>query len=192
MTERSRDGTADEAELVEATQAGDAEAFGRLVEAYLDQAYAVAVGIMRSPDAAEDAVQSAFLRALERIDDLRPGSRFGPWFYRVLKTVCLNERRYRGRRSHETIEEELTPSTSDPEDEAFLAMRREEVLDALDSLPPMQRMAITLYDLEGYTHREVARILEIEPGTSRAHVHYGRRALRERLAPDRGERNEDD
>jgi len=178
--------TAGEPELVRRVQRGDEAAFGRLVERYLDRAHAVALGILGNPHDAEDAVQDAFIRALERIDQLSPGSPFGPWFYRVLRSTALNFRRHEKLRSHEAIP--LGAATSgDPEEETLRKIDREAVLRALEQLPEMQRTAVTLYDLEGYSHQEIADILGIAPGTSRAHVHHGRKALQRLLETEEDE-----
>jgi len=173
-------GAEEEGRLVANAQAGDPEAFGQLVERYLDSAYGVAMSVLHHPEDAEDAVQNAFIRALERMDQLRPGSPFGPWFYRVLRTTCLNLRRSETLRSHEPLPA-AAAGGSRPDVELEDTLRRERVLQALEALPEMQRMAVLLYDLEGYTHREVADILGVAVGTSRAHVHHGRRALRQIL-----------
>jgi len=175
-------GHRDEASLVEAVQGGDAGAFDELVRHYLERAYAVALSILGVPQDAEDAVQTAFLRALERIDQLRPGSPFGPWFYSVLRSTALNLRRREGLRSHEQIPVGAS-SASSPERDLDRALTRGRVLAALEELPEQQRTAVVLYDLEGYSHREVAEALGVAVGTSRAHVHHGRRALRDRLGP---------
>jgi RNA polymerase sigma-70 factor (ECF subfamily) len=172
----------DEVELVRLVQGGDVGAFDELVRRYLDRGYAVALSILGAPQDAEDAVQTAFIRALERMDQLRDGSPFGPWFYSVLRSTALNLRRREGLRSHE----ELPPGASggpSPERDLDRTMTRETVLTALAELPEQQRTAVTLYDLEGYSHQEVADVLGVAVGTSRAHVHHGRRALRERLRP---------
>ena len=171
---------ADEPGLVTAVQAGDSKAFETLVERYLDPAYAVSVSILRHEHDAEDAVQAAFIRALERIDQLRPGSRFGPWFYRVLRSTCLNLRRREALRAHGQLSEAASGG-DDPHRELERTRSRERVLAALDELPERQRMAVMLYDLEGYDHGQIAKILEIAIGTSRANLHHGRRALRKAL-----------
>lgn len=170
-----------EAELVRAVQRGDRSAFGKLVELYLDPAYAVALSVMRHEQDAEDAAQAAFIRALEKIEQLRPGSPFGPWFYRVLRSTCLNLRRREALRSHDEIPAGAS-SRSDPGRDLERARARERVLAALERLPEQQRLAVLLYDLEGYDHREIAGILGIAAGTSRANLHHGRKALREILA----------
>lgn len=175
-----------EAERVRAVQEGDRDAYGALVERYMDSAYAVALSIMRHEQDAEDAVQAAFIRALDKIDHLRPGSPFGPWFYRVLRSTCLNLRRREGLRSHAEIPAGAAGGP-DPGRELERTRARERVMAALERLPEQQRLAVMLYDLEGYEHREIAEILEIAPGTSRANLHHGRKALRGILGPAEGE-----
>lgn len=177
---RSPERLAEEQTLVRAVQGGDEHAFGTLVDRYLDSAFATAVSILRNAHDAEDAVQSAFIRALERIDQLKPGSPFGPWFYRVLRSTCLNLRRREALRSHEEIPVSAAGGR-DPDRELHLELTRERVTTALGALPEMQRLAVTLYDLEGYSHQEIAGILGIAVGTSRAHVHHARRGLRKLL-----------
>lgn len=191
---RDSDRGADEPGLVDAVQAGDARAYSVLVERYMEQAYAVALSILRNEHDAEDAVQAAFIRALERIGQLRPGSRFGPWFYRVLRSTCLNLRRREKLRSHSELTE-THASGENPGRELERNMARERVLDALERLPERQRTAVLMYDLEGYDHADIAEILDIAVGTSRANLHHGRQALRrvlEERAPESAERDERD
>lgn len=173
-------GGIDEPLLVRRVQQGDDAAFGILVERYLDTGFVAAIAVLGNPHDAEDAVQNAFIRALERIDQLQPGSPFGPWFYRVLRSTALNLRRREALRSHDEIPASASAGTN-PARELDREITRRTVLDALAGLPEMQRLAVTLYDLEGYSHQEIAGILEIAVGTSRAHVHHGRKALRKRL-----------
>ncbi len=172
-----RDPGADEPGLVEAVQAGDLNAFSLFVTRYTDPAYAVALSILRHEQDAEDAVQAAFIRALERIGQLRPGSRFGPWFYRVLRSTCLNLRRRELLRTHSELTD-TAASRDDPHRAFERGYARERVLGALGKLPERQRTAVMMYDLEGYDHAEIAKILGIAVGTSRANLHHGRQALR--------------
>lgn len=173
-------GRREEPELVELVQAGDGPAFDELVRRYLDRGYAVALSILGNEQDAEDAVQTAFLRGLERIDQLRAGSPFGPWFYSVLRSTALNLRRRESLRSHDEIPASAAGGP-DPARDLSRTLTREKLLAALEALPEQQRSAVMLYDLEGYSHQEVADVLGVAVGTSRAHVHHGRRALRERL-----------
>jgi RNA polymerase sigma-70 factor (ECF subfamily) len=166
-----------------AVQEGDPQAFSKLVARYMDPAYAVSLSILRHEQDAEDAVQAAFIRALDRIGQLRPGSRFGPWFYRVLRSTCLNLRRRELLRSHSEVPE-TAKSGHNPHREFEQREARKRVLDALDQLPERQRTAVMMYDLEGYDHADIAMILEIAVGTSRANLHHGRQALRRVLTED--------
>ena len=179
---RSAESLAEEQVLVREVQAGDERAFGTLVDRYLETAYATALSVLRDAHDAEDAVQNAFIRALERIDQLKPGSPFGPWFYRVLRSTCLNLRRREALRTHEEIPVSAAGGR-DPESDLHRELTRHKVMTALAELPEMQRLAVTLYDLEGYSHQEIAEILGIAVGTSRAHVHHARRALRRMMGP---------
>jgi RNA polymerase sigma factor (sigma-70 family) len=79
--------------LVEAAQAGNVEAYGVLVESTQTMAYGVAVGVLRDPVVAQDAVQQAYLRAFRRLSDLQDPAAFPGWFRRVVITVALNMRR---------------------------------------------------------------------------------------------------
>jgi len=176
---------ADEPGLVAAVQRGDIDAYSKLVARYMDPAFAVALSILRQEQDAEDAVQDAFIRALDRIRQLRPGSRFGPWFYRVLRSTCLNLRRREILRTHSELPE-TARAADDPERELERERTREQVLEALAQLPERQRTAVMMYDLEGYDHADIAEILEIAVGTSRANLHHGRQALR-RILGDTGE-----
>ena len=101
--DRTNVGEIDEPSLVRRVQQGDVAAFEILVERYLDPGFVAAIAVLGNSHDAEDAVQNAFIRALERIDQLQPGSPFGPWFYRVLRSTALNLRRRESLRAHDEI-----------------------------------------------------------------------------------------
>ena len=84
-------------ELVTAAQAGNVEAYGRLVQATQTMAYAVAVSVLRDRAAAQDAVQQAYLRAFRRLGDLQEPATFASWLRRIVITSALNMRRARRR-----------------------------------------------------------------------------------------------
>lgn len=174
----------DEPALVERVRAGDGEAFAALVDRYSDQAFAVAYGYLQHAEDAEDLVQDAFIRALERIDTLRPGSSFGAWFYRLLVNAALNRRRYLARRRTEVLPAEAR--AGDPlEAAAERGELRRRLARALNSLPEDLETVVILHDLEGFTHAEIAQVLEIPVGTSRSHLSRARRRLREMLTGGR-------
>jgi RNA polymerase sigma-70 factor (ECF subfamily) len=170
----------DEPMLVERVRRGDREAFGLLVDRYSEQAFAVAYGFLQHAEDAEDLVQDAFIRALERIDKLGRGSNFGPWFYRLLVNAALNRRKYLARRRTDDV----PASASGPDSPAVDTERAElrgRLADALGSLPDDLETVVILHDLEGFTHPEIAELLGIPEGTCRSHLSRARRMLRETL-----------
>ncbi len=167
----------DESQLVERVRQGDPDAFAALVDRYADQAFAVAYGFLQHAQDAEDLVQDALLRALERIDSLRPGSSFGPWFYRLLVNAALNRRKYLARRR--TAELPLTaPAQDSPALDSERAQLQTRLAQALGRLPGELETVVILHDLEGFTHPEIADILGIPEGTCRSHLFRARRVLR--------------
>ena len=175
---------ADERRLVEAVKAGDAGAFEVLVDRYAEPAFAISISILGNEADAEDAVQASFIRALERVDQLAPGSAFGPWFYSVLRSTTLNLKRREALRRHEEVPASMPGTMAEPDRDLEKTLTRERVLDAMQELSDAQRTAIVLYDLEGYSHSEIGAILEIAEGTSRAHVFHARKALRRILGDE--------
>ncbi|UCC48247.1 MAG: sigma-70 family RNA polymerase sigma factor [Gemmatimonadota bacterium] len=170
----------DEPQLVERVRRGDRDAFAALVDRYADQAFAVAYGFLRHAQDAEDLVQDALIRALERIGSLRPGSSFGPWFYRLLVNAALNRRKYLARRGTAQLPVG-TPARDSPAVDAERAELQQRLAQALAALPRDLESVVILHDLEGFTHPEIAGILGIPEGTCRSHLFRARRMLRDLL-----------
>ena len=87
-----------DSDLVYRTLEGDQDAFGLLVKAYSEEVYAIALSIVGDPMDAEDLSQEAFIRAYRNIKHLKPERKFFPWFYQILKNLCishLRKRKYR-------------------------------------------------------------------------------------------------
>lgn len=171
----------DDADLARRAQAGDREAFGRLVERYAGQARRVALSVLGNPDDADDAAQDGFLSALRHLDRYDPARRFGPWLMRIVANAAADRRRrLKVRRA-----DDLSPITAADDPSPAVVTDRRAFADALrralQELPEGQRTAVVLFDVEGYTHAEIAEILGIPTGTVRSHVFHARRALRERL-----------
>jgi RNA polymerase sigma-70 factor (ECF subfamily) len=160
---------------------GDAEAYGSLVSKHMRRAFAVAYRILEHREDAEDVVQDAFVRALERIDQLdrRP---FRPWFLRVVVNQALNFRRGRGVRTTQQIPESTAGRDMLPDRATENADLRARLTAALDALPEKQRTIVQLSDLEGLRSAEIGRIMDLADGTVRWHLHEARKTLRAALA----------
>jgi len=176
-------------ELVGRVRGGDREAFGRLVERDVAQARRVARAMLSDPDDADDAVQDGFLNALVRLeqyDDRRP---FGPWLLRIVANAALDRRRRRTVRAAEPLSDTAAARTANPAEETDRRLMLARLEAALRQLPERRRAAVVLFDVEGYGHREIAKILGVPEGTVRSDVFHARRHLREALAEWRERRN---
>jgi RNA polymerase sigma-70 factor (ECF subfamily) len=175
-------GAVSDAELAAAAQAGDREAFGELVRRYAGQARRVARAVLGDEADADDAAQDAFLvalRNLARYDRRRP---FGPWLMRIVANAAADRRRRRKVRATEQIPVGTADGGPGPEQQAVRGELRDALESALGGLPERRRIAVVLFDVEGYSHKEIAGILEVPVGTVRSDVYHARRALREALA----------
>ncbi len=172
-----------DAELAAVALAGDREAFGELVMRYAGSARRVARAILRDPAEADDAAQDAFLAALRQLARYDASRPFGPWLMRIVANAAADRRRRRRVRAAEPLSPLLRSGEPSPTVTADRRALREALTDALARLPERQRIAVTLFDVEGYSHREIAEILDVPVGTVRSDVFHARRVLREALAP---------
>jgi RNA polymerase sigma-70 factor (ECF subfamily) len=129
---------------------------------------------------ADDMVQEAYLRALTRGDDFRGESAETTWIHRILVNACLDVRRSKQRRGiHVTLEDCHARSHG----RRWQRMvERQALRTALASLDSTEREICVMYDVIGYTHREIARRLGIPIGTSKGRLCAARRRLRRMLA----------
>jgi RNA polymerase sigma-70 factor (ECF subfamily) len=171
----------DERELLARVQDGDPEAFDILVRRYLPRARVIARRLMQDPDDADDLVQDAFLRALERISSFDLSRAFEPWFTRLLVNRGLDLRRKRTVRRTESYEPELFPGGARADREAEQSELRGALTQALAALPERQRLIVSLAEIDGRSTEEIAGMLNVSQVTVRWHLHQARRALREAL-----------
>jgi len=131
---------------------------------------------------ADDAAQDAFLSALDRIETYDPSRPFGPWLMRIATNAAIDLVRRRAVRKADVLDERSASRTPSPVTDAEGAEVRLRLSQALAELPERQRVAVTLFDVEGYSHAEIAAVLRIPEGTVRSDVFHARRSLRVSLA----------
>jgi RNA polymerase sigma-70 factor (ECF subfamily) len=176
-----------DAELVIRAAAGDGEAFGHLVDRYAPAVRRLTRAVLRDPEDADDAAQEGFLAAwrhLGRYDTARP---FGPWLMRIVVNAAHDLRRRSRVRAGEPVTDTLPSGGESPDHAAGRSLLRTSLEKALGVLPERQRLAIVLFDAEGYSHAEIAELLGVPEGTARSDVFHARRVLREALAPFLGD-----
>lgn len=164
--------------LLQSHVAGDPEAFGELFRRHSDRLWGVALRTCRDPEEASDALQDAMISAFRRADTFRGTAKVSTWLHRIVVNACLD--RLRAKRSRPTVpllETETDLGTPDPRDRIDEHVSRMTVMAALAELPPDQRLAITLVDLEGWSVDEAAEILQCPTGTVKSRCHRGRARL---------------
>lgn len=167
--------------LVARAAAGDREAFGALVIRYQESVRRVTRAVTGNADDADDAAQDAFLSALDRLETYDPSRPFGPWLMRIASNAAIDLVRRRAVRSAQPLEPSVASPGQSPAAAAEADEIRRELGAALAQLPPRQRAALTLFDVEGYAHAEIAAILDVPEGTVRSDVFHARRTLRKAL-----------
>ena len=173
---------ADDQGLVAKTLAGDRAAFGELVERYAGQARRVARAVLGDPDDADDAAQDGFLSALVKLAQYDARRPFGPWLMRIVANAATDRRRRRSVRRAEPLDPALVGGGPRPDAAAAQRELGDRLRAALAELPERRRTAVVLFDVEGYSHAEIAGMLGIPEGTVRSEVFHGRRRLRALLA----------
>lgn len=175
-----------DAEAIARLKRGDIGGLEVLVRLYQDQAFDAAYLITRDHTLAEDVVQATFLRAYERIGQLHDARAFKPWFLRSVVNGALSAAKS-DTRSPLSIEahgkEALELPTREPGVEEVIeaAETREEIWALLEALSPNQRAAVVMRYYFDWNDAEVARKLEIPPGTVRRRLHDAKQRLRQLL-----------
>jgi RNA polymerase sigma factor (sigma-70 family) len=158
--------------------AGDRGAFGALVERHQAAVRRLTRAVTGDAHDADDAAQDAFLSALDRIETYDVARPFGPWLMRIATNAAIDLVRRRAVRRSDALDERAVARGPSPASDAEAAEIRAKLATALRDLPERQRVAVTLFDVEGYSHAEIAAVLEIPEGTVRSDVFHARRALR--------------
>ncbi len=178
-----------------------AQRFERDAMPYLDQLYGAAMRMTRNPSDAEDLVQETFLRAFGAFDTFTDGTNLRAWLFRILTNTYINQYRKKQRQPFQSSADDLadwqlheaeshtSTGLRSAEDEALDRLTDADVVDAMAAIPEDFRLAVYLADVEGFSYKEIAEIMETPIGTVMSRLHRGRKLLRESLrdyAIDRG------
>jgi len=167
--------------LAEGLKRGDERAFEQLYREYADGVFHVGLRVLRDAALAQDVLQEVFIVVFRRIETWRGEGSLKAWLYQITVRCALRAKRRRPfTLDFENEEEASLPAVRDPspaEMDFRAAVSRE-----IDRLPTRARMVFVMFVVEGLTHPEIARILEVDEGTSKSQLHYARSLLKRRLA----------
>lgn len=156
---------------------------------FVDSLYNTAYRMTRNSEDAQDLVQETYLKAYRYYDKFQEGTNFKAWLFKILKNSFINNYRKKQSRPPQSdfaeiedalesrVSEEATRKIKSPEEELLEDVLDEDVQRALDDLPYDYRIAITLADLEGFSYKEIAEILEVPLGTVMSRLYRGRKLL---------------
>ena len=169
-------------DLVARAQAGDQTAFRELYRQHAGRVYALCLRLTGDGRDAEERTQDVFVRLWDKLRSFRGDSAFSSWLHRLAVNVVLNERRTTGRRERRVMPaadpDDVVGAQHAPLHSAGLSIDLER---AIAELPDGAREVFVLYDIEGYGHGEIAQLVGIAEGTSKAQLFRARRLLREKL-----------
>lgn len=168
-------------ELIRRYLAGDAGAFGTLVQRHQARVYGLCLRVIGDPDDAADAAQDAFIMAFRKLGQFRGDAAFTTWMHRVTVNSCYDVLRTRKRQPmlHLVGDEDSPvpePGPADP-DHADEVAGTHDAAAALALIPQEFRIALVLADVQDVPYDEIARILDVPVGTVKSRVHRGRLAL---------------
>ncbi len=183
------DEVAESCSLVRQAQAGDLAAFDELVRRHQERIYGLCYHMTSNHEDAHDLAQDAFVKAWQALKNFKGDSSFFTWVYRIAVNTCLNHLKTRRNRTlHLSLNDldvnpennpELVALVSDrtPRRDAGLSELHRRLNESMQKLSEEHRAVVTLHDVQGLPHDEIARILGVNPGTVRSRLFYARQQL---------------
>jgi RNA polymerase sigma-70 factor (ECF subfamily) len=170
-----------ETELINLAGNGDNNAYKELFHQNASRVYALCLRFSADRDTADELTQEVFIKAWEKLNTFRNESRFSTWLHRIAVNIFLMHKRTEKRFLRKSSHCEHFWVNQNGKIESNVEMNID-LENAIASLPKQARMVLVLHDIEGYKHKEISDMLNIEVGTSKANLHRARKLLREKLS----------
>ena len=179
---------AEDMELVRRAREGDFGAYDDLVRRYQERIYATIYHMTSNHEDANDLAQETFIKAFQALKSFKGGSSFYTWIYRIAVNKTINFLKQRKNKLQLSLDDidfnaEHDPdlvaliSEKTPRREANLAELQEKLNEAMLRLSESHRLAVTLHDIQGMSHEEIAKIMDCNIGTVRSRLFYARQQL---------------
>ena len=192
--ERRQEADAD-IDIVRLVQAGDVAAFDRLILKYRERVFGIIYNMTSNREDAADLTQDAFIKAFQSIQRFGGQSSFFTWLYRIAVNSTIGHLRKNRLRSFFSLErvdsdepvsreiiEALTDKTEVDRD-TFVKELQEKLNDAMHKLSIKHRTVVTLFEIDGLSHQEIAEVMDCSVGTVRSRLHYAKQLLQAELQP---------
>lgn len=182
-----------EVALVDRARAGDLQAYDELMRRYQERIYGTIYHMTSNHEEANDLVQETFIKAFQALKTFKGGSSFYTWIYRIGVNKTINFLKQRKNRQGMSLNDldfnaENDPglvalvSHKTPRRDAGLAELQKKLNEAMGRLSEAHRLVVTLHDVQGMAHEEIAEIMECNIGTVRSRLFYARQQLQGFLA----------
>jgi RNA polymerase sigma factor RpoE len=183
----------EEMALVERARRGDMSAYDDLIRRYQERIYATVYHMTSNHEDANDLAQESFIKAYQALKSFKGGSSFYTWIYRIAVNKTINFLKQRKNRAHMSLNDldfnaehdpDLVALVSDktPRRDIGLSELQEKLNAALQKLSEHHRLVVTLHDVQGLSHEEIAKIMDCNIGTVRSRLFYARQQLQAYLS----------
>jgi len=184
---------ADEMELVQRARQGDLQAYDDLVRRYQERIYATVYHMTSNHEDANDLAQEAFIKAFHALKTFKGGSSFYTWIYRIAVNKTINFLKQRKHKQQMSLDDLDFNAEHDPDLVALISEKtprrdvgltelHEKLNEALQRLSEPHRLVVTLHDVQGLSHEEIAKIMGCNIGTVRSRLFYARQQLQAYLS----------
>ena len=192
--ERRHEADAD-IDIVRLVQAGDVAAFDKLILKYRERVFGVVYHLTSNREDAADLTQDAFIKAFQSLNRFQGGSSFFTWLYRIAVNATLSHLRKNRLRSFfslerineaEPVAKEIINALTDKsgsDRDTFVKELQEKLNDAMQKLSINHRTVVTLFEIDGLSHQEIAEVMHCSVGTVRSRLHYAKQLLQAELQP---------
>ena len=169
-----------EERLIKGSIEGNARVQKQLYERYSPAMYGICLRYAGDPDEAADILQEGFIKVFTRLEDYRYEGSFEGWIKRIIINTAINhlikQKKHQGQEDIEEVYGETMPDPS-----ALDRLQHRDLIRMVQQLPPGYRMVFNLYEIEGYSHKEIAEIMGISINTSKTQLLHARRYLQRKI-----------
>ncbi|HMS65044.1 MAG TPA: RNA polymerase sigma factor [Ignavibacteria bacterium] len=174
--------TDEDFQLIKQSLEGNCDSYKELFMKYVNRIHSLCLRISADIHLAEDLTQEVFIKAWEKLDKFNYESKFSTWLHSIAVNQFLMHLRSEKRETDKTEEFGKENDTGLSKALQLQNDQRIDLENAIEKLPEQARTVLVLHDIEGYKHIEISKMMNIQSGTSKAHLHRARKILRKELS----------